>query len=149
MMEFIKHYLDYGVIGVLGIMSLLVVWFTLERYLYFRSAQIKNFTRLDDLQVDLTRHLTLISTVAANAPYIGLLGTVFGIMVTFDDIGKSGNIDTQSIMVGLALALKATAMGLFVAIPAMVFYNGLLRKVDVLTAQWKSHYDGASQRETF
>ena len=147
-MEFIKHNLDYGVIGVLGVMSLFVVWFSLERYLYYRSVKIGQFAKVEDLQVNLTRHLTLISSVAANAPYIGLLGTVFGIMVTFDDIGKSGNIDTQSIMVGLALALKATAMGLFVAIPAMIFYNALLRRVDVLTAQWKSASSEVSSSET-
>ncbi|WP_339340085.1 TonB-system energizer ExbB [uncultured Oceanicoccus sp.] len=147
-MEFIKHYLDYGVIGILGVMSLFVVGFSIERYLYYRSVRVSQFVSFEDLQVNLTQHLTLISSVAANAPYIGLLGTVFGIMVTFDDIGNSGNIDTQSIMVGLALALKATAMGLFVAIPAMIFYNALLRRVEVLLAEWKSCFDEVSPSET-
>lgn len=134
--EFIKDYLDYAVIGILMLMSFLVVWFSAERFFFFRGVELSHFTSLDDLTVELTKHLTLISTVASNAPYIGLLGTVFGIMVTFHDMGQSGQIDTESIMVGLALALKATAMGLFVAIPAMMIYNGLMRKVDVLTAQW-------------
>lgn len=135
-MEFIEAYLDYAVIGVLGVMSFLALWFTVERFFYYRGVDLQQFTHPDELQVALTRNLTLISSIGANAPYIGLLGTVFGIMLTFYDMGQSGDIDTQSIMVGLALALKATAMGLFVAIPAMVFYNGLLRRVDVLTARW-------------
>ena len=140
-MEFIKHYLDFAVIATLGVMSFLALWCAIERYFYYRGVDVTRFSHADKLQVELTRHLTLISTVAVNAPYIGLLGTVFGIIVTFDDMGRSGDINTESIMVGLALALKATAMGLFVAIPAMIFYNALLRKVDVLTADWKQRCD--------
>lgn len=135
-MEFIKAYIDYMVIGVLGVMSFIALWFAVERLLYYRRLDVSQFRHADDLQVALTRHLTTISSIAANAPYIGLLGTVFGIMLTFYDMGQSGDINTGSIMVGLALALKATAMGLLVAIPAIMFYNGLLRRVEVLTAQW-------------
>ncbi len=135
-MEFIRSYLDYAIFGTLGIMSFLALWFAIERYLYYRKVNLRVFDHPDELQVELTKNLTLISTIASNAPYIGLLGTVFGIMLTFYDMGQSSNIDTQSIMVGLALALKATAMGLFVAIPAIILYNGLLRRVDVLTALW-------------
>jgi biopolymer transport protein ExbB len=89
------------------------------------------------LNVALTRNLTWISTIGSNAPYVGLLGTVFGILITFYDIGQSSNIEPAAIMTGLALALKATAAGLLVAIPSIMIYNGLLRKVDVLSANWK------------
>ncbi len=136
-MEYIKTYLDISIIAILGVMSFLMLWFVIERWLYYRNLDLTKFSHADALQVALTKHLTLISSVGANAPYVGLLGTVFGIMITFYDIGNSGAVDTQSIMLGLALALKATAMGLFVAIPAIIFYNGLLRRVDVLTADWK------------
>ena len=86
----------------------------------------------------LTRNLTMISTIGANAPYVGLLGTVLGILLTFHDLGRAGgNIDAAAIMVGLALALKATALGLVVAIPAVWFYNALLRRVDVLVMRWR------------
>ena len=136
-MEYIKTYLDISIIAILGVMSFLMLWFVIERWLYYRNLDLPTFSQADALQVALTKHLTLISSVGANAPYVGLLGTVFGIMITFYDIGNSGAVDTQSIMLGLALALKATAMGLFVAIPAIIFYNGLLRRVDVLTADWK------------
>lgn len=136
-MDILKQYLDSGIFGILALMSFLVIWFAIERWLYFRSLSIDQFRHIEELNVRLTKNLTIISSIGSNAPYIGLLGTVFGIMITFYDIGQGGEINPQVIMVGLALALKATAAGLVVAIPAIIFYNGLLRKVDVLTAEWK------------
>ncbi len=62
---------------------------------------------------------------------------MLGIIVTFYTLGESGNLDVKSIMTSLALALKATAMGLAVAIPAIFFYNHLIRKVDVILAKWE------------
>jgi biopolymer transport protein ExbB len=59
-------------------------------------------------------------------------------MLTFYTIGREGLIDTSKIMTGLALALKATAIGLVVAIPSISSYNFLLRKVKVLVAQWET-----------
>lgn len=136
-MEYLKEYLDYAIFGILGFMSFLTFWFAIERWLYFRHLDLQQFQHPDALQIALTRHLTLIASIGTNAPYIGLLGTVLGILITFHDIGQSGEIETATIMLGLALALKATALGLLVAIPAILFYNGLVRKVDVLTARWK------------
>jgi biopolymer transport protein ExbB len=135
-LELLKANLDIGVIGVLGFMSFLAIAFTVERYLYFARVDLRSFERAEDLEIALTRHLTVIATVGANAPYVGLLGTVLGILITFHDIGQGGAIDTSAIMVGLALALKATALGLLVAIPSIVFYNALLRRADVLKARW-------------
>ena len=75
--------------------------------------------------------------IYSNAPYVGLLGTVSGIMITFYDMGMSGGIDTKSIMIGLSLALKATGLGLLVAIPTLMIYNGFNRKVDILVTKFK------------
>jgi biopolymer transport protein ExbB len=135
-MEFIKTYLDLMVFGVLGIMSFFTVWFAIERLLYYRRIVLDEYDHAETLNVLLTRNLTVISSIGANAPYVGLLGTVLGILITFHDLGQGGNIDAAAIMLGLALALKATAAGLLVAIPAILVYNGLLRRVDVLTASW-------------
>lgn len=136
-MELLKLYLDAAVFGILGLMSVLMLAYAIERRLYYRRIQLAQFTNVHDLDIALTNHLTIIASVAANAPYIGLLGTVLGILVTFYDLGHGSAIDVQSIMLGLALALKATAAGLVVAIPAMLFYNGLSRHVEVLQARWK------------
>ena len=135
-MELLREYLDLGVFGILGTMSFLMVWFGIERYLFSRRVDLGRFTHPDELNIELTRHLTLISAIGSNAPYVGLLGPVLGILLTFYDIGRGGGIDTNAVMLGLALALKATALGLLVAIPAILVYNGLLRKVDVLAARW-------------
>lgn len=80
----------------------------------------------------------MVSTVGANAPYVGLLGTVIGILLTFYQIGQSGGeVDAGEIMLHLSLALKATALGILVAIPSMIFYNALGRKVEVNRLKWK------------
>jgi len=68
---------------------------------------------------------------------VGLLGTVLGIMLTFSTIGREGLADTSKIMIGLALALKATAIGLLVAIPSIIFYNLLLRRVKEIIFKWE------------
>ena len=76
--------------------------------------------------------------MGSNAPYVGLLGTVGGIMVVFYDIGMSGGaLDTSKVIVGLALALKVTAAGLLVAIPSTMIYGGFMRKVDVAVSEWE------------
>lgn len=136
-MEFLKEYLDYFVFGVLGFMSFIMIWFSIERFLFFRQVKVEDYAHQESLNIALTKHLTTIASIGSNAPYIGLLGTVLGILITFYDLGQGGAIEPNKIMLGLALALKATAMGLVVAIPAILFYNGLMRKVEVLTALWK------------
>lgn len=140
-MEFLKLYLDQLVLGTLGLMSFIMLAFAVERYLYYWRINLTQFEHVELLKIALTRHLTTISSVGSNAPYIGLLGTVLGILVTFNDMGQGGKLDVNTIMLGLAMALKATAAGLLVAIPAILFYNGLLRKVEVLTSRWTALQD--------
>ena len=137
-MGFLKTYLDYFIFGTLGLMSFIMVWMVVERYLFYARIKLDTYSHPDQLNIALTNHLTILSSIGANAPYVGLLGTVFGILITFFDLGQAGgNLDPAVIMTGLALALQATAAGLLVAIPAILFYNALLRKVDVITARWK------------
>jgi biopolymer transport protein ExbB len=78
---------------------------------------------------DLERFLNFLATVGSNAPYIGLLGTVLGIMKAFNDLASSAEAGQQTVMAGISLALVATAAGLFVAIPAVVAYNYYQRQV--------------------
>ena len=59
-------------------------------------------------------------------------------MITFYDMGMSGDMNVKDIMVGLSLALKATALGLVVAIPTLIIYNAFLRKVDILLNRFKA-----------
>ncbi|BBP45403.1 TonB-system energizer ExbB [Thiosulfatimonas sediminis] len=140
-MEFLKEYLDYAVFGILGTMGFIALWVTFERFFYYRSVKWQTFDHSEHLNISLSRHLTTLSTIGANAPYVGLLGTVLGILITFYDIGQGQNLDTGAIMLGLALALKATAAGIAIAIPSIMFYNGLVRKTDVINAQYRALQD--------
>ncbi|MDD5359315.1 MAG: TonB-system energizer ExbB [Sulfurovaceae bacterium] len=136
-MEQLSNMVDYGIIGILSIMSFLVVFFWIERLLFYRKIDIKNYNSQEALELDITQNISIISSFGANAPYIGLLGTVLGIIVTFYTLGQSGNMDVKTIMTSLALALKATAMGLVVAIPAIFFYNHITRKAEVIITKWQ------------
>jgi len=136
-MEFLSGVIDYGVIGLLIVLSIVVVAIGLERLAFYRRFKLVEISDSQSLELTLTRRLFVIASVASNAPYLGLLGTVFGIMLTFYHMGQDANIDATRIMTGLALALKATAIGLIVALIAVVFYNTLLRKVKVLTLEWE------------
>jgi len=135
--ELIKDIIDYGVIGLLIFMSFLSIWFYIERLLFFKQISLSKYDEKQLLEIDITKHIGIISSNASNAPYIGLLGTVFGIIITFYTMGQNTDIDVKIIMSSLALALKATAMGLIVAIPSMFFYNHLARKIEVITALWE------------
>lgn len=130
--------IDYGIIGLLLLLSLWAVAVALERWLFYRRASLTQFADVQQLEISLTKRLVVIGTVAANAPYIGLLGTVLGIMVTFHTMGTTKTIEVSAIMVGLSLALKATAVGLLVAIPCVVLNNALRRRVAELVTQYKA-----------
>ena len=78
---------------------------------------------------DLEKYLAVLATIASNAPFIGLLGTVLGIMKAFNDLALATDAGQQTVMAGISVALVATAAGLFVAIPAGIFYNYFNRKV--------------------
>ncbi len=80
------------------------------------------------------KHLNFLATVGSNAPFIGLLGTVFGIMDAFRGLATSQG-DASAVMIGISKALVATAVGLMVAIPAIIAYNYFQRQVrSILTS---------------
>ena len=136
-MEWLKYSIDYGIIGLLLVMSIIAVAIAIEKYLLLKRIKIADFTDRRSLELVLTAKMHIIATIASNAPYIGLLGTVMGIMLTFYSMGQNGLMDSGKIMIGLALALKVTAVGLLVAIPAVTIYNLLHRKCKVLLIEWE------------
>lgn len=136
-MENLKYAVDYGVIGLLTVLALWAVVVAFERWQFYTSVDPLQFETLQTYEIALTKRLVVIGTIAANAPYIGLLGTVLGIMLTFHTMGTSGALAVSSIMVGLSLALKATAVGLLVAIPCVVLNNMLRRRVTELLTLYK------------
>ncbi|WEJ63277.1 TonB-system energizer ExbB [Thiomicrorhabdus lithotrophica] len=137
-MELLKEYLDLTIFGILGIMGFITLWVAIERVLFYRSIKLSDYNHGAVLNIELTRNLTVLSIVGSNAPFVGLLGTVVGVLITFYDMGQNQAIDTGSIMTGLALALKATAAGIAIAIPAIMIYNSLMRKVDVINSLFRA-----------
>lgn len=136
-MQWLAYLVDYGIIGLLAVMSFISLAVFIERFLFFRRLDVSDYR--DDrriLEIDITKRISVIATIGSNAPYVGLLGTVLGIMLTFSTIGSQGYVDATGVMFGLALALKATAIGLVVAIPSIVFHNYLVRKVKVALLKW-------------
>jgi len=77
----------------------------------------------------LERHVPFLATVASITPFIGLFGTVWGIMGSFNSIGAAGSSSLGVVAPGIAEALIATAAGLFAAIPAVYFYNHFTQRV--------------------
>jgi biopolymer transport protein ExbB len=132
-----NNLIDYGIIGILAIMSIVSLWLFIERIMMYGLVKIEDYKTKEELELNLGDNVSTIAIIGTNAPYIGLLGTVLGIMVTFYSLGDVGVVEPKKIMLGLALALKATAMGLVVAIPSIIFYNILLRKIERIVTLWE------------
>jgi biopolymer transport protein TolQ len=83
----------------------------------------------------LERRIPFLATTASIAPFIGLFGTVWGIMAAFQGIGQTGSTNLGVVAPGIAEALVATAAGLFAAIPAVYFYNSLTQRVKLFASE--------------
>jgi biopolymer transport protein ExbB len=92
-------------------------------------------------QPKLEQSLAFLATVGSNAPYIGLFGTVLGIMKSFHDLANSTNAGQQTVMSGISAALIATAAGLLVAIPNIVAFNYFQKQVKAIIGSVESCKD--------
>lgn len=90
----------------------------------------------------LEKHLSLLATVGSSAPYIGLFGTVWGVMHAFQSLGNVQHATLAAVAPGISEALIATAIGLFAAIPAVIAYNRLSNRVDRLLNEYENFADG-------
>lgn len=93
-----------------------------------RRATNSEITRLE-------KYLTFLATTGSTSPFIGLFGTVWGIMTAFEGIGKTGSASLAVVAPGIAEALIATAIGLVAAIPAVMAYNHFQNKIRVLVKE--------------
>jgi biopolymer transport protein ExbB len=92
----------------------------LERHLDVRIALERRY---------LEKYIVILGTLGNNAPFIGLLGTVLGVIRAFHDLGVSAGQGPEIVMMGISEALVATAVGILVALPCVAFYNYLQKKV--------------------
>ena len=98
------------------------------------------------------QHLPFLASVGSTSPYIGLLGTVWGIMHSFRGLANATQATLATVAPGISEALIATAMGLFAAIPAVLAYNRLSAKSDALLNRYEPFVDefsGILQRQTY
>jgi len=100
-----------------------------------RRAMRATFQREGD---DLEAHLAFLASVGSVSPYIGLLGTVWGIMNSFRGLSNVGSATLAQVAPGIAEALVATAIGLFAAIPAVVAYNRFAHDIDRISIRFES-----------
>lgn len=90
----------------------------------------------------LENRIPMLATVGSSAPYIGLFGTVWGVMHAFSELGNIQNATLSSVAPGISEALIATAMGLFAAIPATIAYNRLSVKSEKVMMQYENFAEG-------
>jgi biopolymer transport protein TolQ len=95
-------------------------------------------TAISEEVIELRRHLIALATTAAGAPFVGLFGTVWGIMKAFAAMSVTGSASISSVAPGVSAALTTTVAGLAVAIPALVGYNYLMNRVRNLTAHMEN-----------
>jgi biopolymer transport protein TolQ len=96
-----------------------------------RKAQTTEGTRLESMT-------PFLATTGSAAPFIGLFGTVVGIMLAFQEIAKKGNATLESVGPRISEALFATAMGLVAAVPAVMAYNFFVRRIRVLRSEMET-----------
>lgn len=98
----------------------------------------------------LDHHLSFLATVGSTSPYVGLFGTVWGIMISFQALATVNQATIAMVAPGISEALIATAMGLFAAIPAVIAYNRFSNQVDRLTVRYdnfKEEFSTILQRQ--
>lgn len=100
----------------------------------------------------LEQHLSFLATVGSTSPYVGLFGTVWGIMTSFRALGVVQQATISMVAPGISEALIATAMGLFAAIPAVIFYNRYANDVEQLSNRYdtfKEEFSNILHRQTY
>ena len=102
-----------------------------------RSMRVSLNREIDALE----NHLPFLATTGSTSPYVGLFGTVWGIMNSFRALGNAKQATLGMVAPGIAEALIATAMGLFAAIPAVISYNRFVHQVERLTGRYDAFYE--------
>jgi biopolymer transport protein TolQ len=102
-----------------------------------RAALLKETDRLE-------KSLSMLATIGSTSPYVGLFGTVWGIMSAFHGLGNAAQVTLAQVAPGISEALVATAMGLFAAIPAVIFYNRYADQVSRLELRYDTFVEELS-----
>jgi biopolymer transport protein ExbB/TolQ len=128
-----------------------------QQLLYHKGQSIHSIETVAEVALSkqrlrLRKYLSTLATIGSTSPFIGLFGTVLGVMAAFAAMGKDG-LSGEAMAKGISEALSATALGLLVAIPAVLFYNFLLGRAQALHLTVQGHtvrllpYIAAAERE--
>jgi len=109
------------------------------------SSDLVEATMIREIQ-RLNSQMVVLTISIAGGPFLGLLGTVVGVMITFAAIAAAGDVNVNAIAPGIAAALVATVAGLAVAIPALFGYNYLIGRIQALTADMQVFVDELTTR---
>lgn len=97
--------------------------------------------------VKLERGLVVLEIIVGIAPLLGLVGTILGMMTTFADVGQAGLNDASKLAQGISLILRATLIGLLIAIPALVSWSYYSKKVEMLAVEMETLCDEFVRRQ--
>lgn len=124
------------ILWILLSMSVVSFGVIVERVLVFSTVK-NNLQNLSEakIRVVLEKRLGLLATFGNNAPFIGLFGTVLGVINAFHTLSAGNEFGVNAVMGGISEALVATAAGLFVAIPSVMAYNYFVRKIKMMLLQ--------------
>jgi biopolymer transport protein ExbB len=97
--------------------------------------------------VRLERGLVVLEIIVGIAPLLGLVGTIAGMMTVFSDVGQNGMTDAAKLAAGIALILRATLIGLLIAIPSLIAWSYFSKKVEVLAVEMEGLCDSFVRRQ--
>jgi biopolymer transport protein ExbB len=89
----------------------------------------------------LERGLVVLEIIVGIAPLLGLVGTILGMMTAFGNVGRAGQIDAAELAKGISLILRATLMGLLIAIPSLIFWSYYSKKVETIAVEMETRCD--------
>jgi biopolymer transport protein ExbB len=115
-------------------------WPKAENVEALQTSARREITRLE-------RGLVVLEIIVGIAPLLGLVGTILGMMSVFSDLGQSGLNDATKLAQGIALILKATLMGLLIAIPSLIFWSYYSKKVETIAVEMEMLCDGFVRRQ--
>lgn len=104
-------------------------------------------TRARHEVVKLERGLVVLEVIVGIAPLLGLVGTIVGMMDVFGDVGQAGLTDAAKLAQGISLILRATLLGLLIAIPALIFWSYFSKKVEMLAVEMETLCDEFLRRQ--
>ena len=145
MFDRIKHFKQHHGLGQLFEQSMREYnQFTAEEKL--SPLAIAQYRRVMDLSIareidELQNNVPFLATIGSTTPYIGLFGTVWGIMTAFQGLGTASQVTIAMVAPGISEALIATAMGLFAAIPAVIAYNHFANRLNQIEQQLENFSD--------